>query len=659
MQKMSTAGKRYAGVLFLTAIVACAGISAQASGMAVPLPPAKPLGIERNYTPSTSGVIPLPATKPNFSRPGVLQLLQFGQPPRPRTKPVRDTGQSMSTADAALYKKVFAWQAQARWDKADALMNQLRDYRLRGHVLYQRYTHPTAYRASFDELAGWLDLYADHPGADRIYKMASARMPKNFAGQLRKPKNNGHMGGFIDVLADQGRAYISPRKRSEAQRKEADNLSRAIRSDVAHGAPARAHKRLLEGNAAKLLDTAEYDQLQAQIAGSYMYGGDIKKALALALASARRSGDAAPDAGWIGGLSAWRQKNYKTAASLFEITARSPYSSTWMQAAGAYWASRAHLHAGNVHDVNKWLERAATQPRTFYGLIATRALGWEFDFNWEMPELTASHMKHLKKMPEARRAMALVSAGQYHLAETELRQINPAGNKQLLEALLAYANQNALPSYAMRLAEAVPNPDGGLYDAALYPMSPWNPNGGYKVDRALIHALIRQESRFNPAAESRSGAAGLMQLMPATASYVAGSSKYRSAEGKHSLKDPQVNLDIGQRYVESLLDEGHVSTELLSLVIAYNAGPGNLRKWKDQLSDITNDPLLFVESIPMGETRNFVERVMSNYWIYRLRMDQPTPSLDAVTEGRWAQYIQQDGIKQADASAPAALNSIN
>ncbi len=108
-----------------------------------------------------------------------------------------------------------------------------------------------------------------------------------------------------------------------------------------------------------------------------------------------------------------------------------------MNSAGAYWASRAHMRAGNVHDVSVWLERAASQPRTFYGLIATRALGLDFDFNWSMPELTKARMARLQKIPAARRAAALVAAGQYYLAEQELRQIDPGKDKELLEALVA------------------------------------------------------------------------------------------------------------------------------------------------------------------------------------------------------------------------------
>lgn len=68
------------------------------------------------------------------------------------------------------------------------------------------------------------------------------------------------------------------------------------------------------------------------------------------------------------------------------------------------------------------------------------------------------------------------------------------------------------------------------------------------------------------------------------------------------------------------------------------------------------DPLLFVESIPMAETRNFVERVMANYWIYRIRMGQPTPSLDAVAQGDRAHYVRLDHIRQAEARTPAATD---
>ena len=132
-----------------------------------------------------------------------------------------------------------------------------------------------------------------------------------------------------------------------------------------------------------------------------------------------------------------------------------------------------------------------------------------------------------------------------------------------------------------------------------------------------------------------------MQLMPRTASYVADDQSYGGKLGRYLLKDPKENLEIGQKYIRQLIEQSAISGDLFSLAIAYNAGPGNLRKWKSQYADV-KDPLLFIELIPMSETRGFVERVMRNLWIYRQRMNQPTPSLDNVASGSWARYVQLD-----------------
>lgn len=543
--------------------------------------------------------------------------------------------------DASLYKAVFAAQARADWGSADAAIEKIKDRRLMGHVLYQRYMHPS-YKTSFSQLENWMIKYADHPGADKIYRMAMNRKPAGYAGNLHKPQSSGGITGYLAALDDGSLTYSAANKRSRTEQQSVRALIRAVRTDIAQGEPTKALKLIETDKAAKLMDAIEIDQLRAHIATGYMNAGKVRKSFELASAASARSGGNVPIAGWTGGLTAWRLGKYKQAAGMFEQVATSPFTSPWMTAAGAYWASRAHMRAGHTREVSKWLRIAAEQPRTFYGLIATRALGWDFDFNWQMPELTASYKEKLDNLPAARRAMALVAAGQYHLAEEELRRINPGKDATLRDALLAYAHDAGLPAFAMRLAEAIPGPDGSFFDAALYPLAPWEPKGGFAVDRALIHAIIRQESRFDPAAESTSGATGLMQLMPRTASYVAKDRAYRDRDGVHSLKDPQINLEIGQRYVAALLKDDAVSADLFSLAIAYNAGPGNLRKWKSNFADTTDDPLLFVETIPVAETRAFVERVLSNYWIYRLRMKQNTPSLDAVAAGNYARYVSLD-----------------
>lgn len=652
MRITGTAVRQKVGVLMLLALL-LPGLRADAAASGAPVPPRRPDAVAVSATVEdfgagpSSGLVPRPGRRPDFSRPDILRLLHFGLTPRPQEKPslgryrVDSTGR-LGAKDAGLYREIFAQQARANWDKADELIARLGDQSLRGHVLYQRYIHPTAYKAEFAELSAWLDLYADHPGAERIYRLAQLRRPAHFKGMLRKPEGAKSPNGFLGILSDSGSAYASPRPRSREEVRTVDALLSAIRADLFRADPLTASDRLRRS--AGLLDSVEYDRAQADIAERYMYNGDLETALNLASQSVLRSADKAPVAGWVGGLASWRQGSFKQAASFFELAASSSYSPRWMSSAAAYWASRSHMRAGNVQQVNRWLREAARSPRTFYGLIATRALGWDFDFDWSVPGYTDGHKKMMMETPGARRAMALVAAGQNQLAEQELRQLGLREDTELSEAVLAYASHAGLPALALQLAEGMADPDGGVYDAALYPLSPWQPSGGYKVDRALINAIIRQESRFDPFAESSSGAAGLMQLMPATASFVSGDKAFRKDGGRHILKDPQINLDIGQRYVEDLLNDRQVSMDLFSLVIAYNAGPGNLRKWKAQHGGNGDDPLLFIESIPVAQTRDFVERVMANYWIYRLRFDQPVPSLDAVAEGHWARYVELDGM---------------
>lgn len=582
----------------------------------------------------------------------IFDPIPASEAPYPAKKPISNS-MTISEKDAELYKQIFAYQAVANWRKADALIGQLDDFRLRGHVLFQRYMHPTSYTTSFDELNGWMSAYADLPGADRIYKLALAKMPENFKGAIRKPENKSYRSTLLEPFRDNSKYYRSPRHRSAQQNKDIAQLQSKIRGYIAKGAPTHALKTLDESPTTKILDPVEHDRLKAQIANSYMLVGKLDDAMTLAVSAANRSGMKAPTAGWVGGLIAWRNHDYKTAAKLFAQTAKSPYSSTWSQSAGAYWVSRAEMRAGNIRDVSSWLQLAAQNPRTFYGMIATKALGWDPDFDWRVPDLNQQDIDLLAKTKAGWRALALVASGQQHLAEAELKQLNIRANPDMVEALLAYSVHKELPSFALKIAETTERPDGGLYDAALYPLSPWEPKTKSSIDRAMIHALIRQESRFNPNAESRSGATGLMQLMPNTASFISGNKKYKTREGQHSLKNPQINLEIGEKYVGSLLRQDSVDNELFSMVIAYNAGPGNLRKWKNELDSISNDPLLFIESIPMAETRAFVEHVMAFYWIYRMRLDQPTPSLQAVAEGAWPKYVMMDGSKTYQKTAIA------
>ena len=92
-------------------------------------------------------------------------------------------------------------------------------------------------------------------------------------------------------------------------------------------------------------------------------------------------------------------------------------------------------------------------------------------------------------------------------------------------------------------------------------------------------------------------------------------------------------------------DYDAVQGDLFRLTTAYNGGPGNLAKWERKI-EVADDPLLFIESLPSRETRVFIERVLTNFWIYRARLGQPAPSLDAAASGTWPGYAALDGQSQ-------------
>ena len=472
----------------------------------------------------------------------------------------------LAETDIDAYRALFTAQAKAEWAKADAALAKVEDRRLVGHVLAQRYLHPTAYRATYDELKAWLASYGDQPEATRIHSLALRRQPRGENSPATPVASQGLQGG-------------------------------------------------------------------------------------LRAAAAMASTDSPM---WRAGLTAWQARDYQQALIQFQQLARSNDASPWDQAAGAFWTARCLARLHRPAEVSQWLSRAAAHPRTFYGLIAIRQLGEEASLNWAMPDLTGDHLAALAEIPAGKRAIALLQLGQADLAEAELRRIQPKGHDKVEEALVALAGMADMPNLALRVGTAVSAPGGALYDAAIYPLPRWQPEGGFEVDRALIYALVRQESRFEPSARSRAGATGLMQLMPVTASFVSGRSF--TSDNASQLHDPQLNLTLGQQYVSHLLERPEVDGNLFYMLAAYNSGPTQVARWKRGMG-LTNDPLLFLESLPASETRDFAERVLANYWIYQLQLDKNTPSLDAVAAGNWPLYSpDEDNVLQAADASPATLH---
>ena len=554
----------------------------------------------------------------------------------------------LSAPDAALYARIFELQETGRWRAADHEIKQLGDRVLMGHVLAQRYLHPTRYRSRFSELKAWLAAYADHPEAGRIHWLAMRRKPSG-AKAPRKPVPSPQPRLASEQPASDP-VYVSPRKRSAAQRRALAKLRAHMRSHLRRGDPASAAKHLRKNDFGALADDVEFDAMRREIAHAYFLRGDDRNALKLAAASADRSGAAVPLARWTAGLAAVRLGDTGEARRHFEALATAANVADRMRAGAAFWAARINSMKPRPEEVRRFLEIAAAHPRTLYGLLAHRALGTKPEFSWDPPRLTDGDLDVALREPAVRRALALARIGQERRAELELRRLRAGSSPALGKAMLALAMRLELPAAQLRIALVLAARDGHSHDGAMYPLPPWRPDSGYLVDRALVFAVMRQESQFNTGAKSRAGARGLMQLMPSTASFIARNPRLRTSR-RDDLFKPELNIELGQRYLLHLLDQPQVQGNLLYLVAAYNGGPGNLKKWCRR-SKCNDDPLLFIESLPSRETRWFIEQVLTNLGIYRARLGQATPALDAIVAGRWPTYVPQDSVSMTVDARP-------
>ncbi|MEC7490293.1 MAG: lytic transglycosylase domain-containing protein [Pseudomonadota bacterium] len=539
----------------------------------------------------------------------------------------------LTEKDASLYRRIFKSQKRGAWRRANKLVAKLDNQLLLGHVRAQRYLHPTKYRSQYIELARWMKIYSDHPDARRIYRLALRRKPKNFRHPVRpyrkffpsyQPQTIIENSNYRPTKGSARRVIWKVRKMVQRQR-----LTAAL--------------RYISGNKIqRILGQTGYDLARTHIASGWFFYGNGKKAFRLASAVAARSGKKIPYACWIAGLSAYRLGDFAGAAGHFERVALSYEVTGFDQAGAAFWAARANMTGHRPERVNKWLKVATAHPQTFYGILARRWLGGNTPFNWNQEILTQKRLDRLLAEKSGRRALALLQVGLKTRAERELRFMAHSNDHELTKSLIAIANIASLPMVSYRAGIALLDAGVPIPAAALYPIPEWLPREGFRIDRALIFAFMRQESAFNVRAKSPAGARGLMQLMPATAEFIA-QKRFRGRR-RDLLYGPALNISLGQKYIQHLLDTDHINGDLLLLTAAYNGGPGNLKKWQRRArKGAYTDPLMFIESIPARETRIFIERVLANLWMYRERLGEPAPSLDGLATGGRPFYIAVDG----------------
>ncbi len=534
----------------------------------------------------------------------------------------------LNDADINNYKKIFEYQETCEWKKANKYILEIENNILMGHVLAQRYLHPKCYRSKYLELYNWLKKYNDHPQARKIYRLAVKRMPQGY----KSPPQPSNAVGIEKTISEpkKNTKYVSQKKLSKNQRKEKKKLINAIKSRVNKGWPTGAVKLLKQRDVTILLDQVEIDQQKELIAKGYFLADKNELAIQYASEALKKSALHVPYAGWTAGLSSWRLKNYEQAAEFFSNFAISLKEDVWHQASGSFWVARAYVKLNQYEDINFWLKRAADNPESFYGLLAAQILGIENSINWDPIKLGADE-KMILSLPAGKRIQALIQIGLLNELENEIIKINSVMNEDIAMWSLDIAQHFSLAYTQLKIVGKLQQYNVLLPTKYYYPTPIWQPLNGFTLDPSLLYAFMHQESMFNTTAKSHRGAVGLMQIMPATAKFIS-SSREVKRNNSNILKIPEINLDVGQEYIEYLLNLKLVNNNLIYLAAAYNGGPGNLEKWLKKINHL-DDALFFMESIPSRETRWFIEKVLTKYWIYEDKIGNKSNSLRKLANG--------------------------
>ena len=339
----------------------------------------------------------------------------------------------------------------------------------------------------------------------------------------------------------------------------------------------------------------------------------------------------ASDRLWRQGLAAWRGGDFAGAADQLTRLADDPRLDGPERARAAFWAARANLRAHRARLLVPLLRIAADTADQFYGALAQRMLDDVVDFDRGADMRASWGLARLMiRYPAARRMLALAAIGEQDLAKADLRCLSAQAPSDLIPDLAAltqgFGRSNATPRRTIAERAGAP---------ARPPLPAWQPADGYRLDPHLVHAVVRAESGFDPLARSPRGALGLMQIMPDTARHVAARTRIAYA-GDDWLLDPANNLTVGQAWLRQLADRPTVHGSLLHLLAAYNAGEGRLQGWlANELEPAADDPLLFIESVPISETQAYLKKVLANLWADQALTGETSPSLRALAENRW------------------------
>lgn len=295
----------------------------------------------------------------------------------------------------------------------------------------------------------------------------------------------------------------------------------------------------------------------------------------------------------------------------------------------AYWMGRALEASGKTKEAQEWFGRAALFGQTFYGQIAARRLPGGAAKLPVDPVASDGDQQALAGRELVSAARYLGQAGAYERTRPFLLQlarfVSGPGETRLLAQL---ATELQRPDIAVTIARRANDRGVNLFDSS-FPVVELGSTGS--IERALALALTRQESAFNSAAVSSSGALGLMQLLPGTARDVATKLGVPFIQDRLT-REPAYNVQLGSQYLADMLQRFGGSYELA--LAAYNAGPNRVARWLESMGDPRAgkiDMVDWIEMIPLRETRNYVQRIMEGVGVYRDRLNGPFRAVPPAT----------------------------
>jgi soluble lytic murein transglycosylase-like protein len=557
----------------------------------------------------------------------------------------------LSAVDATRYRHLLD-DAEAGRKPSSEAMEAVENPILLGHVKGLYYLHGG--HAGYDELVGWLRKYNDLPEAMGVYQLAqNARVTSKKV--VSKVKRHGKTVTRVRYVRRIDSRLPAPPVPAVVAAREArrEALARAREAEYdGLDAATAAKRRAVLGGVWLAMKQGHWDRALAllEAPGAREAAGvprwqaamvavadhdNQKRQYAEALTVAKRAAEiSGPDrdaARWLAGIAAWRLGNTELAAEQWKaLVAEQPEGDSYV-ARAAWWGARAANKLGERGESRRLLKVAARDITSFYGQLALAQLGDGSVLEWKTPRAESADVKALWKIPAAQRGLALAQLGRVAMGQQEFRLAGDNIPYQATSTLAALGVRLGLPALALQAGKDLQE-QGHLWLGALYPLPEWKPPHE-TVEPPLMLAIMRQESAFHPNIGSAVGAQGLMQLMPATARVVA-RMLGRPAPGRDDLHDPATNLALAQAYLRYL--GGKLDNNLMLVIAAYNGGPGNVRKWLDRGWVPDDDPVLFLESIPFKETKDYVEKVLANLWMYEQRMGGGSSgSLVDIAHGRW------------------------